>query len=825
MKSILFAAAFAFSVVSASNALAQSVVRLESAGEVGHGLAVARGDNCFVVTLKHVVGDAFESKAITPGRGPTALELVEVSELLVTLPDGEEVREDLALLRATANQRELCSDNLQPFENERRSFITTADGKGDIKIYRIDMLGVPNKTVSFEFSDTAIGQMKSMSGAPVMWGGKLVGLVVRLSTDADNSAQIAYDIELAAKAFGPWITGEELQVAAVDQALSVIERVREMLPASDIGQVAALKSIAKGGAPLAGLDLKGFYLDRARLDGLDFSMSDFSAATLNGAIMHKTHLSGAIFNFAVASGIQMQSADAPASHHEYANYDDGGFAGANFSRSNLLYASFRNADLSNVDFTNANLVYTDLTGANVAGANFTGALLNGATFTDVKGLDSAVFKDTSVTNMIGATSRQFSDTEVCGHFIGEKGYDHATIIQKSPSPRFDDGFKYDNILEYTKVSSYEFTPASIIGMAHYHFLRQCPAPPEEERAVGTDYYSDSVHAGYSSISVANKQFFHRDFLAKRGLKKYIPARMVERTTQTIQTNSARDFILPVTTRDMAAANLFKTRAASTRKRATSCLGNDIFTLRQLISFDGSAKNREGLLLDEIVETIRNSAIRDRAMREAEAAKSLKIDRNAVFPFGAAHFEGSEIPKFGFGPHFELGPNVIAAYKAWKTKVSAHSDIALCITGAELDRGVFPAFYAVKDYESGGAWVTAARNAIGEMERKAEFSGNIGFLSNYSHAVAFFLDRTVPEFDVAGEINYHDISRTLDKTEQLQIRLDIDRVQHFEDDRLILVFGKYKGSERVSIATDLSGAAEGAPASDSDTSAAELRRRR
>lgn len=792
-------AAFVISALAAPlPALAQAVVRIEHEGELGHGLAVSRAGDCFVVTARHVVGDAFEVNALVPLRGAVPLALQRTAEVLVTLPDGTEVREDLALLKVEGRGDEVCSNNLEAMKNERRSVVTTTDGQGAIDFKPVSLLGPPNEIVLFEFERAGLGQIKSISGAPILWGGKPVGLVVRLSTAADDAQQVGYDIELIAQRFGDWVKGETLGVAKVDQALSVLDRVRKQLPNSDLGQVGALRELARGGGALAGLDLAGFFLDRGRFSSLDFSKSDFTLASLNQAYLDGATLTGAKLNFAVAEDVVMNGADLTESHHEYANYDGGEFIDADFARANAVYATFRGANLSGASFTNANLVYADFTGANVSGADFTGALLNGAVLDDAVGLDSASFSDTSITNMVGATHHTFAEDEVCGFAIDRGGYDHSTIIQRTPSARFSSGYAYDNLLEYTPVSSYEDTPAAWVGTAHYHFLRPCPIVVEAERPVGTGFY-DRNQGTWHAIGVTNKLFFDREFLAKRDMKKYIVDRMVERRDAVKQANLARDFVIPETNRDAAVAKHIRGLVPAIRRPTPVCLGSNIMQTSALLARGGRGDIADSMLLDEIVTGIHDSA--RMAVRVAELAQSQQVSvADAVaWPFGKLHTPGIDADRRGISQNFGLGPKTIEAYRAWKTKALEHAQLNLCFDNPRSRHEIAPGLYVVSDYDRARAWLAAAREKIRSMTDKPDLVGNIGFMSTYSYAVLLYFDEA-PDI-VRGDdlVDSQSIGKGLADYEQLRLGIDVRAVDVDAENRMIVLRVRERGTETVRLA--------------------------
>ena len=784
--------------------VAQSVVRV-SGGQNGHGVAVLRDGVCFVLSPSHVIGDDDKNAfVLTPAHGNVALELVRTEKVVLTLTDDKgvekEEHEDLTLLRTTGNPAAVCSDNLRAFTNERRSYAVTNDGKDEIKLHELSLLSVPNDIFTFEFTRVDPAQMQTMSGAPVIWGGKLVGMVVQLSTSPEVPIQYAYGIELIARRFGQWVTGAQVDIPKVDQALSILEHVRKLLPAADIGQVAALREIQRGKVSLAGVNMPGFFLDGARLDDIDLTGSDLSVATLNNAILLKAILRNARLNYVIAQNIALPNADLTASHHNYANYDGAIFNGANFTRAKLVYATLRGAKLRQAKLIGTNLTYSDLSGADLTNADLTDALLNGANLEGVIGLDTATFHNTSITNMVGANGRKFTDEQVCGYPIYQGGFDHFEVIRRTPSARFDSGFVHDDLLDYTEIDSWSNTPATIIGMDHYNYLAPCKSSRQETRPVGTDFPS-SNQPGWNSLSVRDKYFFEREFLEKRGIQKYIRRRMVERFKDVIKIHLKGRLVFPTTDRDASLTAHISGLKTSIGERRPWCVESNQQMLNHLRELSGSVSHESNDIESEFVEALRSSLFKAEALRfYREQHPELSVDVSLIWPFGALH--PADTPVGGGLLHLPIpvGVRSAAAYLQWRQKVWSFAQLAICIppprmTGADFLVG--SSF--VTDYSENSLSVSVARAAIARETVQPDLvMGVAGAKSTF--LLALYFDRLPPEYDKNDSSLYNTLSESLQPTEQLHWYIEFENVELRAKDELMVARVRFLDAKRVPFVT-------------------------
>lgn len=154
------------------------------------------------------------------------------------------------------------------------------------------------------------------------------------------------------------------------------------------------------GCDLSGIDLSGAFLYQVDLSGADLSGADLSNSSLwevnlMGANLSHTNLSNADLTAVDASGAILDGADLTNAAGEDvdltrasllgADGGDSGFTVGTFSEADLRFADLSNADLREADFRDADLGNTILWSADLSGADLTGA----------RGLDTAVWGDTT----------------------------------------------------------------------------------------------------------------------------------------------------------------------------------------------------------------------------------------------------------------------------------------------------------------------------------------------------------------------------------------------------------------------------------------------
>lgn len=765
----------------------QSVVKIVGDTE-GHGIAVRRGSECRVITLGHVVGAAPAPQVTIPHGGHVTLNLLDRAEVLLTLPDGTSVPEDIVLFKPSARQNEVCDDNLARFKGMPSVFVATTDGASNYGFHDISLERSTPKALFFTFTKELPGQVKSMSGAPILRSGSLSGIVVRLSTRIVERGEVGYSVELLAKEFGDWVRGEDVPVAKAEESLAVLDRIRSQLPSADMGQVAALKSLSSSGGRLSGVDLRGFYFDNAHFSGMDLTGSDLTATALSQASFDKSVFTKAIFDFAVGQGVKIAGGTLDQTHHQYSNYDNADFSGASLRQSNLYFATLRNSTLSQVDFSGANLSYADLSGADITEARFDNAILYGANLSGVKGLATARFANTSVTNMVGATGRKFTESEVCGHYIGAGGFDYMKVVSMTPSPRFDDGFKYDVV---GKEGAWNYMPATLIGMAHYHFLRPCSEPPPDQKAVGVQYRYLKNH---STLSIGVDRRYPSSLLQKRGIGGHISRILEARNDDLLRLLAKRDYVVPESDRDKDLAAYIERLTVGIQSARVDCLDGE--TLRHLIRANAGAS--EGLIYDDIFKQIIDEGQKLYALEEYEKTTGVAVERSLLLPFGTLLPNPTPAREVREFTNLSLGLRTIAAYRKWSARRLKQATYAFCIgewnsPAGNADYG--PAHFVADPLDLG---VAAVAKIASTLQSKPTFFAGYGFLSSRYTAVGLYFDQVPPMIAANAKDIREGIKGRVDKSKQYQALVAIDSVERVPDVPLLLLRLRFKGEQITSL---------------------------
>ena len=194
---------------------------------------------------------------------------------------------------------------------------------------------------------------------------------------------------------------------SADAALANLQRAADLLPTGDMGQVSAAEVLVREGRSFAGLDLlSGLPLQKAVLDGGDFTRARLTGANLTEANFRSARLDRTSLRFAELTGAQFSSAELRGASLPFADANGGvfdkiegadsdwfatrlqkaSFRGATLSQANFMFADLRNAVFDGAVLTNTFFIGSDLTGASFVGAtfqntDFSGAIMDGVALT------------------------------------------------------------------------------------------------------------------------------------------------------------------------------------------------------------------------------------------------------------------------------------------------------------------------------------------------------------------------------------------------------------------------------------------------------------
>lgn len=573
----------------------------------------------------------------------------------------------------------------------------------------------------------------------------------------------------------------------VEKALSTLEMIRMTLPSNENGQAKAIRTLARKGKSLTGMDFQNFYLSNQKFRKISIAESNLSGATIERSCFDNAIFLEAKLDFVEAKGVSMHHANLQRSYQAFAEYDEAELEGATFDRANLMYATFRGADLTGVSFRFANLTYADFSGSNVENTDFSGAILNGAVFEGVKNVSRAKFADTSITNAVALTQRTFKDEEVCGCIIsGYRGRNDSIYLETKTG---------DTISE--KAYRY-WTPAYKEGYAHAFFLRPCPILKESELPVGLTVEKKENYLYYRPlINVSRTISFNASLLAKRQLQKRIVERLENRNIEAIESIRYGDLVLPNTEKDRSYVELFSALLDSVSSISSPMvfgLGSDYFSLGLLNSIGGDSLHIKNLWMDEIVEEVIRSFNGENNLAAA-TAQGITIDAKAILPFGKLHVGNQDLDsKSIFDIPIRFGPKAASAYLEWRGKMFPRISPTLYFMNYNIwsIRGTNLSY--ARDYEELPLRYNRAIDYFEQLEEKPTIFSNI-----MGYGVGFYLD-TLPEelADAKMGLTVDFVKSPLSNGEMLQIILAIDSVKVVEDAQVILVEAHVNASKRVKV---------------------------
>jgi|GEM_PF-6543885 len=161
------------------------------------------------------------------------------------------------------------------------------------------------------------------------------------------------------------------------------------LPASTTDQATALINQVRAHGWITGENalLRGAYLARAQLSGVNLREADMRNIQLMGANLRQaqlwgTDLTNADLRRADLSDSDLSSADLTGAHIAHVNFENARLEGARLVGLDFTGLNLRGAQLIRADLRNSTLVSADLQGANLAGADLRGANLINANIGD-----------------------------------------------------------------------------------------------------------------------------------------------------------------------------------------------------------------------------------------------------------------------------------------------------------------------------------------------------------------------------------------------------------------------------------------------------------
>ena len=444
--------AFALAIGVATGAGAQGV--FVQAKETGQGIMRARGDDCFVLTPLHVIGETLGPVRVVGERATEGK-----AELMREFPG------DLALLRLVERGTLRCDPFVPPtnfsgmLQSQTGGYITTREPDGSRTLMPVAFRSIDADRVYVRPTVAGDQLLKGMSGASLVVNGTLAGMLLSVA-DGDGNVLRLDDLMRLTDSFFATATSSAApattRVVDIAAASALLDRAVAARDGSMQGQVAAVADLLGNGHQFSSVDwsgvsMKGGQLANAVFASGRFHFTDFTDADLRGSNLSKAGLRFAYIVGATLSGANLSEAFAPFVDARRANLE-----GAILSAGNFAGADFRGARLQKADLRGASLAWADLRGANLDGANLTGAYLQGTVVDAMTSFKDAVFNDTDVSGATLATqtltAQQYRG--VCRHLPAgrqerpvEMPLTEYTIrlLEQWASPRFSTGLEFEDL--------------------------------------------------------------------------------------------------------------------------------------------------------------------------------------------------------------------------------------------------------------------------------------------------------------------------------------------------------------------------------------------
>lgn len=417
-------------------ALAEPVTVSVEGGDRGRGLALMRGEECYILTPAHVVRFAHDKPntkiKVTGSDGAQGVAILSANV-------GADA-DDIALLRLTNNADRICSDQINSEITQKQGAnLVLREEHGGLTFIPVDIRSLDKRTLGI--SSKSEGKIKSMmSGSLLIEDGETKGLLISVPTEIDQPAEVR-SLGYLAGLLGAWVKKGVNDITKVNNALSIIEKAIKMKPLGDIGQIAAIEQLVREGATFSGMELQRISFKGATINHVNFAeahleSSGFEGATLLNSILDKAHL-----DFSNLEKIELAGSSLKGTYLYFVDALGANFQNIKAAESNWAGASLRGASFKGADLRNSSFAYADLRGADFTGANLSGAFFIGTIVMDAK-FEGAIILNTDFTSSIGKSDifSAAQKNELCSTQI--EGYFRFELINIIPSSELSGGTKY-----------------------------------------------------------------------------------------------------------------------------------------------------------------------------------------------------------------------------------------------------------------------------------------------------------------------------------------------------------------------------------------------
>lgn len=495
----------------------------------GRGIARARGTECLVITPAHLIPDSAKRR-----NSPSKIELVGVGGargLGVYSATVGLSEDDTALLRVTENGGAICDETESAeLKSKKEATLVLRSERGDLAYIPVEVTRKLNEITEIGPRSELFRLSKMMSGASLVENGRVVGMLLRASTDTDRG--VAINLNYISGLLGPWVKAPSSNVTMVRDALQILQSAIDMKPTGDIGHIAAVESLVQAGSGLGGADLRGLSFKQANLMNADFSKALMTGGSFKDARLGAANLRGASLGFSLLEGADFSSSIGEQARFyfilgERSKFNAAKLEGSNWFGASIPGASLRKADLRGAAFPFANLEGADLSGSDLTNAIFIGANITGANF------DGAIIDNTDFTAAIG-TAEQFSSKQLqglCARQFSGGGSVNVELTEVVPSTKFSSG------KDYRKVGSglTFLSPGGLAGLRKCSSFQPYPA--------GRDILWN--HGDNEYISESLGLYYKTDLLDKGGRRNQFRDRIRKQHAEIKRAQSAGKFVIHI----------------------------------------------------------------------------------------------------------------------------------------------------------------------------------------------------------------------------------------------------------------------------------------
>lgn len=175
-------------------------------------------------------------------------------------------------------------------------------------------------------------------------------------------------------------------------------RLDAALKAADLADhraTEALETLLFNGFRFNNSDLSALALNKAHLEGSDFTSTNFLGSEAASSAFDNSTLDGAKLSFSTLDHASFRKVTAQRAFFEFTKANFAVFADAKLAQSSFFMSSLQGANFAGANLRGAALAYCDLRGADFSGANLEGTIFYSSVLDGAK-FDGAIIKNTDV---------------------------------------------------------------------------------------------------------------------------------------------------------------------------------------------------------------------------------------------------------------------------------------------------------------------------------------------------------------------------------------------------------------------------------------------